>query len=134
MSGCGFHRTPRTGSNGGAGWKIALVILAAALLATPAEAAATAAVHVLQVALVVVACLVAVAVAIALAAVAVRVRRRYRARAQDAPLVADRGAVQVPSWPHHPALTAPRRATEAPDVIPAEVFARGAARADRQSR
>ena len=103
MSGCGYHRTARTGSKAGGGWKIALVILAAALLATPAEAAATAAVHVLEVALVVVACLVVVAVAIGLAAVAVRVRRLHAARAQAAALVAARESAQVPSWPHHPA-------------------------------
>ena len=134
MSGCGYHRTARTGSTGGGGWKVALVILAAALLAAPAEAAATAAVHVLEVALVVLACLAGVAVAIGLAAVAVRVRRRYPARAQDAALAASREAAPVPSWPHHPALTAPRRAIEEPTVIPAEEVARGAARVNRQSR
>ena len=134
MSGCGSHRTLRTGSTGGGGWKIALLILAAALLATPAEAAATAAVRVLEVALVVVACLAGVAVAIGLAAVAVQVRRRYAARAQDTALAAGSDAVQVPSWPHHPALTAPRRAIDAPEVIPPEVIARGAARVTRQSR
>lgn len=134
MSGCGLHRTPRSAGNGSGGWKVALVILAAALLATPAEAAATAAVHVLEVALVVLACLAGVAVAIGLAAVAVRVHRRYPARAQDAALVADTEAAQVPSWPHHPALTASQRAIDAPKVIPAEVVARGTARASRQSR
>ena len=103
MSGCGSHQTSRNGSTGGGGWKISLVILAAALLATPAEAAATAAVHVLEVVLVVLACLAGVAVAVGLAAVAVRVRRRYPARAQDAGLVAARESAQVPSWPHHPA-------------------------------
>jgi acetyl-CoA carboxylase carboxyltransferase component len=126
VSGCGYHRTPRTGSNAGGGWKIALVLLAAALLATPAEAAVTAALHVLEVVLVVLACLAGGAAALGLAAVAVRVRRRYPARAQDAALVAGREAPQVPSWPHHPALTAPRRAIEAPKVIPAEGRGRSA--------
>ena len=139
MGGCGFHRTPRNSSNSGGAWKIALVILAVAVLAAPAEATVTTAAHVVaevvKVTVIVLACLAAVAVVTGLAVVAVRVRRRYLARAQAAVLVADREATQVPSWPDRPALGAqPRRAIEAPDVIPAEVIARAPARASGQSR
>jgi hypothetical protein len=139
VGGCGVHRTPRNGSGGGGVWKIALVILAAAVLAAPAEATVTTAAHVVaevvKVTVIVLACLAALAVVTGLAVVAVRVRRRYLARAQGAVLVADGEAAQVPSWPDRPALGAPpRRAIEAPKVIRAEVIARGAARANSQSR
>jgi hypothetical protein len=134
VGGCGFHRTPRNGSGGGGGaWKIALVVLAAAVLAAPAEATVTTAAHVVaevvKVTVIVLACLAAVAVVTGLAVLAVRVRRRYLARAQGAVLVAGGEAAQVPSWPDRPALGAPpRRAIEAPKVTPAQVIARGRAR------
>ena len=135
MSGCGFHRTPRNGSNGGGAWKIALVILAAAVLAAPAEAAVTTAAQVVaevvKVTVIVLACLAAVAVAAGLAVVAVRVRRRLLARAQDRAFAADVAEAPVPSWPDRPALGARASlATEhaTPKVIPGEVVARDLAR------
>ena len=131
MSGCGFHRTPRNGSGGGGAWKIALVILAAAVLAAPAEAAVTTAAHVVaevvKVAVIVLACLAAVAVAAGLAVVAVRARRRLLARAQDRAFAADLAEARVPSWPDRPALgdRAPPAIEQAtPKVIPGEVVAR----------
>ena len=135
MGGCGFQRTPRNSSNGGSAWKIALVILAAAMLAAPAEAAVTTAAHVVaevvKVTVIVLACLAAVAAAAGLAVVAVRVRRTLLARAQDRAFEAEVAEAQVPSWPDRPALSAraPLAIEQAtPEVIPGKVVARDLAR------
>ena len=135
MSGCGSHRTLRTSGNGGGAWKVALVILAAAILAAPAEAAVTTAAHVVaevvKVTVIVLACLAAVAVAAGLAVVAVRVRRRLLARAQDRAFAADVAEARVPSWPDRPALgaRAPLAIEQAtPKVIPGKLVARDLAR------